>query len=71
MKTWVIFLLLILLPGLCRSAEPSFAGPEDPGFPADYQEVDTDPEPGEEIRKHAEDAQTGPQKNFGVQTRPR
>ena len=37
------------------------------GFPADYHEVDTEPEVGQGIRKYAEDDQEGAQKNFGVQ----
>jgi len=55
-----IMLLLILLPGLAWAADTG-------GFPADYREVETDPEVGEGIRKYAEDGQGGPQRNFGVQ----
>lgn len=33
----------------------------------DDRDVETDPQPGEEIRKYADDGEEGPQRNFGVQ----
>ncbi len=66
-KTVVICYSLLLLPVAGLAAEGSFADPEDRGFPADYHEVATDPQPGEPIRKYAEDAQEGAPQNFGVQ----
>lgn len=67
MKTWMLILLLALLPAASQAAEDRFTDPGERDFPADYEEVDTDPEPGEGIRKYAEDAQSGAPKNFGVQ----
>jgi copper resistance protein B len=67
MKMWLILLFLTLLPATGQAAETPFAGIEDRGFPADYHEVDTDPKAGQGIRKHARDAQSGSQENFGVQ----
>lgn len=55
----VSLLLLFLLPGLAWGADTGV-------YPADYREVETDPQVGEYIRKYADDAQEGPQKNFGV-----
>jgi copper resistance protein B len=67
MKTWLIILFLALLPAAALAADSTFTNPEDRDFPADYHEVDTKPENGEAIRKYADDAQPGAQKNFGVQ----
>lgn len=36
-------------------------------LPEDYRDLDTDPKPGEDIQRYAEDDQSGAQKNFGVQ----
>ncbi len=66
-KTLVICCSLLLLPVAGLAADGSFTDPEDRGFPADYHEVETDPQPGEPIRKYAEDAQEEGQQNFGVQ----
>ncbi len=66
-KLLVIFFIFMSLTskGLC--AEGSLADPEDRGFPAGYQEVDTDPQAGEGIRQYAKDPHEGAQENFGVQ----
>lgn len=62
MRKTVCLLLLVLLPVLAWAADP-----RPPYFPADYREVQTDPQVGESIQKYAEDGQAGPQRNFGVQ----
>ena len=67
MKRCMLILILALLPAAGLAADRSFTDTEERGFPADYQEVDTVPENGAEIQKYAEDAQSGAQKNFGVQ----
>lgn len=67
MKTWMLILILALLPVASQAAEDPFIDPGERDFPADYEEVDIDPEPGEGIRKYAEDGQPGAQQNFGVQ----
>ncbi|WP_051564533.1 copper resistance protein B [Desulfovermiculus halophilus] len=36
-------------------------------YPADYRDVETDPQVGEGIQKYAVNGQEGPQKNFGMQ----
>ena len=56
MKTWMLILLLALLPAASQAAEDPLTDPGERDFPADYEEVHTDPEPGEGIRKYAEDA---------------
>jgi copper resistance protein B len=66
MKTWVMILLFALLPAAGQAADKSGTDPQKQGFPADYQEVDTDSKPDENIRKYADDAQSGAQENFGV-----
>ncbi|MFO7803817.1 MAG: copper resistance protein B [Desulfovermiculus sp.] len=38
-----------------------------PKYPADYHEIQTDPQEGEGIQKYAVDGQEGPRKNFGIQ----
>ncbi len=67
LKRIAILCLLILLPAAGLAAEGTFADPEDRGFPEDYREVETDPKPGEPIRKYAKDDEEGGQRNFGVQ----
>jgi len=67
MKTWLTLLLLVFLPAAGLAADSSFSDPEDRHFPADYHKVDSDPEKGAAIRKHADDAQSGTQENFGLQ----
>jgi len=62
MKSTVIAVLLLLLAAPAWSAE-TVEGP----FPAGYRKAPPGPPPGREIRKYAEDAQDGPQRNFGVQ----
>lgn len=67
MKTWMLMLILALLPAAAAAAEREFTDPQDRGFPAGCEEVDAVPENVEGIRKYAEDDQTGAQENFGVQ----
>lgn len=67
MKIWVVVLLLTLLPVVGLSAEAPFTDPKSHDFPADYHQVNTDPQVGQDIRKYAEDAQPGAQANFGRQ----
>ncbi|MDZ7696387.1 MAG: hypothetical protein U5R49_05465 [Deltaproteobacteria bacterium] len=61
-----ILLFLGLLPASV-AAEKSFTDPEERNFPADYHQIDTDPEVGQGIQKYARDAQSGARENFGVQ----
>lgn len=63
-KLPVIFFILVSLTSKGFCAEESFADPQDRGFPVGYQEVDTDPQVGEGIRKYAEDPHEGPQENY-------
>ena len=71
MKKTIVFPILFLLCFPCwafaAAEEGSFTDAEERGMPADYEEVQTNPQVGEGIQKHAEDAQSGAQKNFGVQ----
>jgi len=67
MKIWIIFLIIAFLPAVAPAADPSSTGSGQHRFPADYHEVDTDPQVGRDIRKYAEDAQEGAQQNFGRQ----
>ena len=69
-KTWLLILLGVVLPATGLAADGSFKGPGARGFPADYHDLDTEPEVGQGIQKYAPDAQPGPQKNFGVQPIP-
>lgn len=66
-KTWLIFMLIAFLPVTGLAADKLYADPEDRGYPADYHDVQTDPQVGQGIRKYAADAQEGAQENFGVQ----
>ena len=59
--------LAVILPNAMVSADDSTAAPREQYFPAGYQEVQTTPTVGKGIQKYAEDAQQGPQQNFGVQ----
>ena len=68
MKAWVLVILLLVMAPLAAWAEEgSYTDPEERGFPADYQEVETDPEVSTGIQKYAQDAQEGAQENFGIQ----
>jgi copper resistance protein B len=58
---------LISLPAVGICAEGSYTDPEERGFPADYRKIETDPEVGQPVKKHAQDAQQGAQRNFGMQ----
>ncbi len=66
-KTVAIFMFLFILPVAGMADEGSYTDPGERELPADYRDVKNDPEAGEGIRKYAEDAQEGPQENFGVQ----
>lgn len=70
MKMIMMAALLMLLPAVLPALEKPLADPDDRGFPTDYQDVETDPRVGEKIRKHADDGQVGPQRNFGIQPIP-
>ncbi len=62
-----LFLLAFIHdPGKLNAAEVISPHATD-RYPADYQEVQTTPKVGQAIQKYAEDAQKGPQQNFGVQ----
>ena len=67
MKIWIMVLFFVLLPAVGPAADNSVTDLQTQGFPADYQEVNTDPEAGEGIRKYAGDGQSGAQENFGLQ----
>ncbi|MBM9606524.1 copper resistance protein B [Desulfopila inferna] len=58
---------VISLPAGGFCAEGSYTDPEERDFPADYSEVETDPEVGQRVQKHVQDAQQGAQQNFDVQ----
>jgi copper resistance protein B len=66
MKVWMTMLLLVLVP-LPVSAQGSSTRHRDHGFPAGYHAAEPRPESATGIRKHAEDAQAGAQRNFGLQ----
>ena len=68
MKIWVLGIALIALPAAGWAADAPSPHAGEHNYPADYREVSTDPQAGEPIKKYAEDAQSGAQKNFGVQT---
>lgn len=72
MKKLLILCALLLVPvsTLALDLEKPLADPEDRDYPAGYRDIETDPEVGEGIRKHAEDGQEGPQQNFGIQPIP-
>ncbi len=63
----VMICAVISLPAMAFCAEGSNADPEERDFPADYREVETDPEVGQPVQKHVQDAQQGAQQNFDVQ----
>lgn len=69
MRHLFIFMIcaVIFLPAVGLCTESSYTDPKQPGFPSDYREVETDPEVGQPIQKHAKDFQQGAQQNFGVQ----
>jgi len=67
MKIGLMVVLLMFWPVASAASDNSGDQTANNGFPSDYHAVETDPEPGEEIQKYAEDAQAGAQKNFGVQ----
>jgi copper resistance protein B len=60
-------LFLTMLPFISQGAEKDHSDTGKRRYPADYHEVAGDPQTGEGIQKYAEDAQSGAQKNFGVQ----
>jgi len=65
----MLMILFVCLPLLClvQVSDSSAQEVRDQTYPADYQDVETDPQVGEGIQKYAVDGQEGPQKNFGVQ----
>ena len=65
----MLMILIVCLALLCLVQGSDIAAQEtrDQTYPADYRDVDTDPQAGEGIQKYAVDGQEGPQKNFGVQ----
>lgn len=68
----MIKILVILFSVLCLSSPVHGASKDKPetgndSFPADYREVETDPQAGEGIQKYAVEGQEGPHKSFGVQ----
>lgn len=67
MKTWIAILVLTLFPAAVSAADESAPAWKEQEFPADYQEVHTEPKTGQSITKYAEDDQEGAQKNFGLQ----
>lgn len=67
MRKWVMVLVLLVAPAMGWAADETFVGPEERGFPADYQEAPAPPEGEDGIQKYAEDAQDGAQRNFGRQ----
>jgi copper resistance protein B len=66
-KWLVIFCFLMFLPIRGITAEGSSAHSDDHGIHADGQAAETHPMGDEGIGKYAEDAQDGPQGNYGVQ----
>ena len=68
MKAIIRVLLLVSIygPGSLYAAEGMSPHAIDPS-PADYQEVETTPKFDQVIQKYADDAEKGPQQNFGVQ----
>jgi len=67
MRTWIVILMLILLPATGLATEQSSTVSKAPRFPEGYHAVNTEPKVGHGIQKYAEDDQEGAQKNFGVQ----
>lgn len=67
MRIWLLILFLTFLPIPCMAEGLPDTDAEDHGFPADYHEINTTPEKDGNIQKYAEDAQSGAQKNFGIQ----
>ncbi|MFO7802090.1 MAG: copper resistance protein B [Desulfovermiculus sp.] len=63
----VLMILIVCLICFVLSTGSPAQETKDQRYPADYQEVETDPQAGEGIQKYAVDGQEGPQKNFGVQ----
>lgn len=61
----VLFLLLFPATGLV--AQDGQKDPDGGNFPGDHKEGDTGPGAGAGNRRYAEDAQSGPQRNFGIQ----
>lgn len=67
MKRWVTILFLTFLPVTAPASDASHMVKEKHKFPADYHEVDAGPEKGQEVRKYADEAQSGAQEDFGFQ----
>lgn len=65
----VLMTLFVCLSLICCVQVSDSSAQETRGqtYPADYRDVETDPQVGEGIQRYAVDGQEGPQKNFGVQ----
>ncbi|MDZ7760430.1 MAG: copper resistance protein B [Desulfovermiculus sp.] len=63
----MILILCLSLTSPALAADNTSRETRDQTYPADYREVETDPQVSEGIQKYALDGQEGPQKNFGVQ----
>ncbi|MFW6054980.1 MAG: copper resistance protein B [Thermodesulfobacteriota bacterium] len=63
----MILILCLSLTSPAQAADNTSRESGDHTYPADYREVETDPQVNEDIQKFAVDGQEGPQKNFGVQ----
>jgi copper resistance protein B len=67
MKIWIAIVMLMLFSASAPAADESAPASKEQEFPADYQEVHTEPKTGQSIQKYAEDDQEEAQKNFGLQ----
>ncbi|MFO8031952.1 MAG: copper resistance protein B [Desulfohalobiaceae bacterium] len=65
----VLMILFVCLSLVCLVHVSGSTAQEtrDQTYPADYRDVENDPQAGEGIQKYAVDGQESPQKNFGVQ----
>lgn len=63
----IILFLCLSLTCTIQVSDSATQENRDKTYPADYHDVETDPQAGEGIQKYAVDGQEGPQKNFAVQ----
>jgi copper resistance protein B len=63
----MILILCLSLTSPAQAVDNTSRETRDQTYPADYREVEADPQVSEGIQKYALDGQEGPQKNFGVQ----
>lgn len=65
----LLMTLFVCLSLVCQVqvSDSSAQDTKAPKYPADYRDLDTDPQPGKDIQKYAVHGQEGPQKNFGIQ----